>query len=344
MIAEAIRRYRALRTHRIYSLPIAILMPHSQCNCRCVMCDIWKDNRNPAQFDEERFRSLIVALRRLHTRSVVLSGGEALLHPRVFDFCEMLRDADLHVTILSTGLLLRRHARDIVRTTHELIVSLDGPKDIHDRIRRIPGAFEQLAAGVSSLKELNGGFPIAGRCVVQKENIGELDATVESARSMGLDRISFLAVDVHSSAFNRPSGPIDGGKALLPDLVEVSRWLEDVREMATSKRGYFGAGFISESPEKLERIGEYFRACHRMRPFEAPKCRAPWVSAVVEANGVVRPCFFHQAYGHLDDLPLDRTINSEKAVAFRRNLKVAEHETCRQCVCWLNLGPLAKAP
>ena len=26
----------------IGSLPILILNPHSRCNCRCVMCDIWK--------------------------------------------------------------------------------------------------------------------------------------------------------------------------------------------------------------------------------------------------------------------------------------------------------------
>jgi hypothetical protein len=24
------------------SLPIVILYPHSRCNCRCQMCDIWK--------------------------------------------------------------------------------------------------------------------------------------------------------------------------------------------------------------------------------------------------------------------------------------------------------------
>ncbi len=28
--------------HVIESLPILTLFPHSRCNCRCVMCDIWK--------------------------------------------------------------------------------------------------------------------------------------------------------------------------------------------------------------------------------------------------------------------------------------------------------------
>jgi hypothetical protein len=33
----------------------------------------------------------------------------------------------------------------------------------------------------------------------------------------------------------------------------------------------------------------------------APRCNAPWVSAVVETDGAVRPCFFQQAIGNLAD-------------------------------------------
>ena len=49
------QRYRTLRTHRITSLPILILMPHSACNCRCVMCDIWKGNKHLKQLQEAEF-------------------------------------------------------------------------------------------------------------------------------------------------------------------------------------------------------------------------------------------------------------------------------------------------
>ena len=30
------------RVDPITQLPIVILFPHSRCNCRCVMCDIWR--------------------------------------------------------------------------------------------------------------------------------------------------------------------------------------------------------------------------------------------------------------------------------------------------------------
>jgi len=57
------KRYRTLQTHRITALPIVILMPHSACNCRCVMCDIWKDNKNLKQLTEDDIKDLLVSLK-----------------------------------------------------------------------------------------------------------------------------------------------------------------------------------------------------------------------------------------------------------------------------------------
>jgi MoaA/NifB/PqqE/SkfB family radical SAM enzyme len=56
------KRYRTLQTNKISALPIVILMPHSACNCRCVMCDIWKDNKNLKQLTGEDISSLLSCL------------------------------------------------------------------------------------------------------------------------------------------------------------------------------------------------------------------------------------------------------------------------------------------
>ena len=28
--------------HNVRTLPVVVIFPHNQCNCRCVMCDIWR--------------------------------------------------------------------------------------------------------------------------------------------------------------------------------------------------------------------------------------------------------------------------------------------------------------
>src|ERR1700742_3192950 len=86
------KRYRTLKTHVIEALPVVILMPHSACNCRCVMCDIWKDNKNLKQLTENDITPLLSTLKKLGTQQVLMSGGEALLNPNFFRLCEILQN------------------------------------------------------------------------------------------------------------------------------------------------------------------------------------------------------------------------------------------------------------
>src|ERR1700691_4496042 len=108
-------RFLSLQTDRISSLPIVILMPHSACNCRCVMCDIWKDNKNLKQLTQKDITGLLGALKKFGTKQVVMSGGEALLNQNFFSFCEILRNEKIKVSLLSTGLLLKKNAGELLK-------------------------------------------------------------------------------------------------------------------------------------------------------------------------------------------------------------------------------------
>jgi hypothetical protein len=69
----------------------------------------------------------------------------------------------------------------------------------------------------------------------------------------------------------------------------------------------------------------------------APRCNAPWVSAVVESDGTLRPCFFHAPIGNISEESLAQALNGPLAVAFRKSLDVAQNPICRRCVCSLHL-------
>lgn len=98
-------------------------------------------------------------------------------------------------------------------------------------------------------------------------------------------------------------------------------------------------GFIAESPDKIRRIYKYYLALHGLGDFPFKRCNAPWVSTVIEADGSVRPCFFHDTIGNIRDASLGDILNSKKAIDFRKNLDVAVDSTCVKCVCYLNLSP-----
>jgi radical SAM protein with 4Fe4S-binding SPASM domain len=60
---------------------------------------------------------------------------------------------------------------------------------------------------------------------------------------------------------------------------------------------------------------------------------------VVEADGTVRPCFFHAPLGNIREMPLSDILNSERAIRFRKDLDMDTDPICSRCVCYLNLRP-----
>src|SRR5690606_9902997 len=102
------------------------------------------------------------------------------------------------------------YAEQVAKWCDEVIVSLDGSPRVHDRIRNVEGAFDKLEAGVRALRARRPKLKITGRCVVQRMNYFDLGKIIETARQLPLDRISFLAADVTSEAFNHKH-PWEGG-------------------------------------------------------------------------------------------------------------------------------------
>jgi MoaA/NifB/PqqE/SkfB family radical SAM enzyme len=327
------------REDPVTRLPILILYPHSRCNCRCLMCDIWRD-KGREEISAAEVERWLAEWRDLGVRRVVLSGGEALLHSHLWDLCALLRDAGIGITILSTGLLLVRDAAALAQVCDDVVVSLDGPREVHDLIRNIPRAYDRLAEGVAAVRAAGSGIAISGRCTVQRANFHVLRATVAAAHELGLDRISFLAADVTSEAFNRPGG-WDGERAAEVALHrdDLPLLAAELEALAIEHAADFASGFIAESPEKLgRRLLRHFAALLGEGDFAPVACNAPWVSAVVEADGTVRPCFFQPPMGNLRQAgSLGAILNSPAAISWRQNLDTASDPICRRCVCSLSL-------
>jgi MoaA/NifB/PqqE/SkfB family radical SAM enzyme len=312
------------------SMPVLVLYPHNRCNCRCVMCDIWKIDtaQEISAVDLERH---LDDLRALHVEWVVFSGGEPLMHSDLFRLADLLRANGIRTTLLSTGLLLRRYAARVVESIGDVIVSLDGPPDTHDGIRRVSGAFRMLNEGVRAVHAIDPGYPVAARSTVQRANHTVLRATTSAARDADLRSISFLAADVSTTAFNRPEGwPADRQSSVALTPEEIPALAAEVEALIAEDDG-----FVVESPAKLRRIVRHFRAHLALEEPEAPRCNAPWVSVVVETDGTVRPCFFHEPIGNAQAEGLAAAINSPRAIKFRETLKIAENPVCRRCVCSL---------
>jgi MoaA/NifB/PqqE/SkfB family radical SAM enzyme len=302
------------------------------------MCDIWKDNKNLRQLTENDITGLLDSLRKLGTRQVVMSGGEALLNPNFFRLCEILNRQNIRVTLLSTGLTLQKNAEQLLSNVNDIIVSLDGDEATHNYIRNIPAAYQKLREGVRHLKGINPNYKISGRTVIHRLNFRQWPAIIDSAREIGLDQISFLPADVSSHAFNREILWDDQRQhEILPGENELATLQDILEKLIVTYKSDFDRNFIAESPQKLRKIHAYYAACYNLNSFPYKKCNAPWVSAVIEADGSVRPCFFHKTMGNIREQSLDKILNSAESTRFRKELDMDNNDICKKCVCYLNL-------
>ena len=335
-LSPSIPRLDVTGIDEIQAMPILVLNVHENCNCRCVMCDIWK---RPAggELSLDQVRSFQEDVRALKIQQVVLTGGEPLLHSRFGELCQILKGCNVRITLLSTGLLLKKHAQLVAESVSEIIVSLDGPHATHDAIRRVTRAYHLMQDGIRAIRQLRPNLAVHARSTVQSANFQLLRETVASAKVLTCDSISFLAVDTTSQAFNRELiWPGEFGSQIGLTSAQVSLLEEEIELLITCNKDDIRDRYILEGPDKLRRIAHYFRGCLGEMPLISPICNAPWVSTVVEVDGAIRPCFFHGKVTTTVGQSLKDAVNSQAARRFRETLDIAHNPICQRCVCSLN--------
>ncbi len=318
-------------TNRTFVLPLLIFYPTGRCNSRCVSCDWWKQSgADDLTLDE--IDALARALPALGTRVVVFSGGEPLLRPEVFDAAHLFRAQGMTLHLLTSGVLLERAADRVAQAFSRVIVSLDATSAaLYEQIRGVD-ALATVSRGISRLRSVAADIPVSARATLHRANFRELPRLIDYARSLGLQRISFLPADVSSLGFGRTTPPSSEKLALDPD--DIAEFEAIIERTIAVYANDFVSGFISESPDKLRRLPRYYAALAGTEPFPGVSCNAPWVSVVVEANGSVRPCFFHGSIGNLRETSI-ATIVGGNLRAFRQSLDVGADAVCVRCVCSL---------
>lgn len=270
---------------------------------------------------------LLPSLADLKTEVVLISGGEPLLNPQWAAIAELLRRRGLQLWLLTSGLSLAKHARRVADLFAAVTVSLDGTcRGTYAAIRGLD-AFDKVCEGISAATAA--GAPVSLRITVQRANYRELPGFVPLARRLGVRQISFLAVDVaNPHAFAR-AGDFVSEVALGPEDLPVFE--EVLQDLERNHANAFESGLIAESPQKLRRLLRYFSALRGCGAYPPVRCNAPEFSAVVEAGGQVRPCFFIPGPPTPGDLRA--VLDSGPMKELRAQIRNGARPECRTCVC-----------
>ena len=305
-------------------LRLLIMHVSTRCDQTCAHCSIWKSNGNTGgELGVAARLAIIDEARSLGARAILFTGGEPLLCDHLETLARAARGFGLSVQIATNGLGLSLSSSWLTEVVSEVYVSLEGPEDIHDGVRG-PRMFSRLKASLAGIRSRPGRPRLIGRSVISARNAAVLGETVLAARSLRLDAVSFLPVDTTSYAFG--GDPAARG-SLRPGPTEVAELRREIARLGIS--GALGT-FVLEDEQKLARIADGFlrEASSRI----VPACNAPEWSSVVEADGVIRPCFFQPGVVASQGVSLGAVRRSVEYAAALGRLGEGDR-ICADCVC-----------
>lgn len=170
------------------------------CNLECIHCrrlDISKELAHDDMTTEECM-NFIDDLSSAARPILILSGGEPLYRPDIFDLSMYAVKKGLKVALATNGTLVDEgKAKDIVGAGVERVsISLDGANaKTHDNFRKIPGAFEMAINGFNNLKRL--GMSLQINCTIAKHNVDQFDDIYQLALRLGAEALHvFMLVPV----------------------------------------------------------------------------------------------------------------------------------------------------
>jgi MoaA/NifB/PqqE/SkfB family radical SAM enzyme len=152
-----------------------------RCNFRCDYCAI--PDAAGDEMSAEEFRGAIDELAALGMQRASFSGGEALLRPDALDIIRHARSRGLTTSLNSNAWLALAHIAELADTLDMLVVSLDGPEEVHDLVRRRRGSYERVLEVIDEARRRN--LSVATITVLSHANLNVMDDVLALAQEHG---------------------------------------------------------------------------------------------------------------------------------------------------------------
>lgn len=329
---------------------------NGRCNLKCRMCDVGQgktdsmfyknlagDGETALDFPIERFRTLVDEVRGFKPY-IGITTTEPMLYQPMFEAVEYARSQGLEMNITSNGTLVEKRAEEIVDSgLHRLSVSLDGPPDLHDEMRGVPGTYERAVRGLRAVYELREKRGLKRPELLVNSFICDANhhRLLEFIEGLPLDILDLVNVKLmvfatkelmarHNARFG---DKYPSTEACVPDDFAVDKLDVGVlSEQAREVKARYGDKVALHFDVERERLERYF---YQPTEFmDATKCVLPWFVAQILTNGqlVVLTRCYNLDLGNIMDKPFAEVWNGPKMRAFRKDLqKYGRFPGCARC-------------
>jgi MoaA/NifB/PqqE/SkfB family radical SAM enzyme len=321
------------------------LKPTLRCNLRCEFCrfvangDVfggrdWLDLADWTRVIDEAAP---------HRPYICLTGGEPTLYPHLPELVAHIKKRGLVCVVTTNGTLLEQKAEALLeRPPDAFILSLDGPREVHDRVRCRDGAFDRAVRGAHRVRELRKGsapYLILNTAITGHtwETAREL---VRIAGELGAFALNFQhfwfmtrgMVEAHNTRWG-DCFPLDfdrlGGTAT--EGVDVDALWSTIQELKRRDWGFPVPFYPDLGRVEME---TYYRDPERFTRRHTPTCA--WISTDILPNGDLSPCFDLVA-GNVLQEPLEQLWNNQSMRDHRLRLQEGPYPVCARCCAYFRV-------
>ena len=249
-------------------IPECDLHVTNRCMAHCDHCIYSSGRAYEDELTAAEILELFEGLRNLGCEEVHLTGGEPLMRQDLLELVRAGVAMGLRFRLQSNGLLLAERARNVLSAgINDVLVSIDGPAEYHDRVRQKPGLHAAAEASVRRCADL--GMNVRVNSVVRATNLPLLHDLFQRSAELGAGLHSFFFL----TALGRGEALMDGLSA-----TEYMHWAQRfTRSLSVSQRQRF----------RCQALGEGLATC-RMSDRD---------KILVMADGAVFACVFLHPLG-----------------------------------------------
>lgn len=312
------------------------------CNLRCKTCGQWGETGYNFDKESHELKRLVPLERYMELADEVkpykplyyIWGGEPFLYNGLMDFTAKIKENKSLLTLVTNATKLTGNAKEIVKQKWDgLMFSLDGPEQIHDKIRGKKGTFQKVAEGIEAVqrekKDQKKKLPwVMALVTVSVDNADRLENIFETARDLGVDCVIVYYSwftdehigEKHSKLFQDKLGMTPNAwKGYLFDHNVDTKALEESIKRIRSRKWKFPYLFIPELD--YSDLSTYYSEPGNF--FNYGPCISPWYTTEIMANGDVTSCRDYPDYilGNIQENSLMEIWNGEKSRHFRKTLK-----------------------
>lgn len=315
----------------------------NRCNQRCAICgQFGAKGYIPAGGHSELLEELPVDEYRKMTDSLLpgktvyyITGGEAFLYPGLFDVTQYMKSRDQYVYVITNGSLLERHVDKILEQRWDMLTSsFDGPREIHDKCRGVPGTFDKTVTGISAFlserRKQRRSLPyFLLSATVSAANQNSLEEMFEIASELNPDclilYLSWFTTETaghrHASILKRELG-VDAvtWKSYIGQNKEIDApaLMESLRNLSNRK---FPFPWFHIPTIPLESISAYYNDPEN--PLGYGPCVSPWLMVDIMPNGDVVTCrdYVDVCVGNITKKSLPEIWNDTPFRKFRQLLQ-----------------------